>query len=67
MPVVKRHGRMHFIGGDDLTEMSKPELAEYMNYVKACLTKLPDSPVLQEKLAAIEREVRWRTEDFDVK
>jgi hypothetical protein len=47
----------------DLTALNIWELAHYKDYIRACLTKLPDSPVLQSKLEAIEREVRWRAED----
>jgi hypothetical protein len=64
MPIVIHGRKPHLIDtGDDLTTMNILELACYADYVKACLTRLPDSPVLHAKLEAIEREVKWRAED----
>ena len=65
MPIVVRNekGGMRLVRDYELAQLSLMELALYKDHIKACLTRLPDSPVLHNQLEAVEREVRWRNED----
>jgi hypothetical protein len=65
MPIVTRddHNRPKLTYTFILSRMSEKELKDYRHYLRACLTKLPDSPVIQESLEAVVRELRWRAEN----
>jgi len=60
---IQLDGRMVSTNIEDIGKLTTKQLIGVKEYLQKCLRVLPDSPVIHGKIAAIEREVRWRAEE----
>jgi len=60
---IQLDGRMVSTNIEDIGKLTTKQLIGVKEYLQKCLRVLPDSPVIHNKIEAIEREVRWRAED----